>query len=411
MRRSSLYAAVFAVSLWGCGVDSVAALEELDDEVELDFAELDASVLLPFVNAGTTTVELLTLEAGVEARAAKNVVARRDGADGRFGTPDDAPFTSIADLDAVPYVGPAALARLDAFAIGRQAAGTTTVDGVAFTADEAQAALAAVNGASLTDVGLSATATKNLLAARPFTTLEQVGAVAYVGPSAMTTLRTWARAHPAQPAPMPAACQATGGTFDGVAFTAEEDCHALDFLAKARLSEMGALNTTARGIAYQSVNGTDTSGFRKHGWTSVKAFSERSSIGQTAMAALKAAAASWTQRGLGYDTVADVWANRRAMADAPVGFEKLYVSKAAPDLSWGGYHMQCVELRDAPGASNYLVGCYPAFFCLNSGDCWKDFPVGSWVSARGSLRTTSLVPGGYAAFLTGSPREANAAIR
>ncbi|MEW5743408.1 MAG: hypothetical protein AB1938_31145, partial [Myxococcota bacterium] len=99
----------FVLLAAACGVDSTAELADFDDEVELDAAELNAAVLLAFVNAGTTTVEVLTLEATVEARAAKNVVARRDGPDATFGTADDRSFASIAELDAVPYVGPVAL--------------------------------------------------------------------------------------------------------------------------------------------------------------------------------------------------------------------------------------------------------------------------------------------------------------
>ena len=54
--------------------------------------------------------------AKVEKRAAKNIVAHRDGSDGIDGTADDNPFDTLKELDAIPYVGPAAFKKLLAYA-------------------------------------------------------------------------------------------------------------------------------------------------------------------------------------------------------------------------------------------------------------------------------------------------------
>jgi len=51
-------------------------------------------------------------EVGLERRAASNIIAHRNGRDARPGTADDRRFESLAELDAVPYVGQAALARM-----------------------------------------------------------------------------------------------------------------------------------------------------------------------------------------------------------------------------------------------------------------------------------------------------------
>lgn len=53
---------------------------------------------------------------GVAKRAAQSIVAARAGDDERVGTADDIAFASLAQLDAVPYVGPQAFARLLAYA-------------------------------------------------------------------------------------------------------------------------------------------------------------------------------------------------------------------------------------------------------------------------------------------------------
>jgi hypothetical protein len=53
---------------------------------------------------------------GVPKRAAENIVAVRVGDDGVAGTSDDVTYATLAQLDAVPYVGPLAFARLLAYA-------------------------------------------------------------------------------------------------------------------------------------------------------------------------------------------------------------------------------------------------------------------------------------------------------
>lgn len=72
---------------------------------------------LALVNDPATTVELLDVDVALDRRAAQNIVAARDGADGLPGTSDDVPFATIAQLDAVPYVGPSALDKLAAYAL------------------------------------------------------------------------------------------------------------------------------------------------------------------------------------------------------------------------------------------------------------------------------------------------------
>ncbi|MFT6161710.1 MAG: phosphatidylserine/phosphatidylglycerophosphate/cardiolipin synthase-like enzyme [Myxococcota bacterium] len=67
--------------------------------------------LLTFVNAPSTDVDAL-LAIDLHSRAARELVAHRDGADATPGTADDAVFASLEDVDAVRQVGPAAMATL-----------------------------------------------------------------------------------------------------------------------------------------------------------------------------------------------------------------------------------------------------------------------------------------------------------
>ena len=70
------------------------------------------AALLLFVNSPETTLEKLDIDVALDRRAARNIVAHRNGADGEFGTSDDDPFDSIEELDRVPYVGRSALQKL-----------------------------------------------------------------------------------------------------------------------------------------------------------------------------------------------------------------------------------------------------------------------------------------------------------
>ena len=49
---------------------------------------------------------------GLDRRAATRIIIQRNGADGICGTADDQPFEDLASLDAVKFVGDAALERL-----------------------------------------------------------------------------------------------------------------------------------------------------------------------------------------------------------------------------------------------------------------------------------------------------------
>lgn len=119
MRHASLLApalalAVAAVS--GCvsdedspdGIDDVGAHGGKADGSEL--TECEAREIVAYLNEGASADALKA--AGVHDRAATELAAHRDGADGRFGTEDDDLFDSIEEVDAVPYVGPTAFSQL-----------------------------------------------------------------------------------------------------------------------------------------------------------------------------------------------------------------------------------------------------------------------------------------------------------
>ena len=65
--------------------------------------------VLAVVNDLSVGFSTLDLDVGLDRRAANNIVSFRDGADQTPGTSDDALFRTIAELDAISYVGEKAL--------------------------------------------------------------------------------------------------------------------------------------------------------------------------------------------------------------------------------------------------------------------------------------------------------------
>ncbi|HEU0033078.1 MAG TPA: phospholipase D-like domain-containing protein [Kofleriaceae bacterium] len=72
----------------------------------------EAIGVLALVNDPASTASALKSGAGITSRVATNIVKHRDGADGVAGTADDDKFDTLAELDAIPYVGPVTLNAL-----------------------------------------------------------------------------------------------------------------------------------------------------------------------------------------------------------------------------------------------------------------------------------------------------------
>jgi len=82
----------------------------------IDPDSVEAAGVLALVNESWIDADLLVTDAGIARRAARNIIAHRDGADGTAGTADDNPFDTLAELDAIYYVGPVTLGKLVTYA-------------------------------------------------------------------------------------------------------------------------------------------------------------------------------------------------------------------------------------------------------------------------------------------------------
>ncbi len=209
-------------ALAGCAAPTGEGAETATDTTHgaLGLTEAEAAGILAVVNSPGTTVATLDAAAGLDKRAAQNIIAHRDGADGLPLTSDDDPYDGISELAAIKYVGDVALSKLSAFASAHPAPSGEIVEGVELSGWQREAVVFGVDHATeseLLSLGLSALAAKNLMAAAPFVSVTAMGKVAYVGPAMLSKLRghaaVWWNAMHGVGAP-----KGMGGTYDDVSF-------------------------------------------------------------------------------------------------------------------------------------------------------------------------------------------------
>lgn len=397
---SRLISIFTALSLVSCGS---AAIDD-GESLSLDEDGLQVELILQFLNGPDATREVLWHEVGLTSVQGSNIFMHVNGPDMTLGTADDDLLGDLAELDAIPQIGDASITKIDKYVVAKYGAAPTatavTVEGVSFTAAEAQAVLDLLNNRwdEVQTIGLSGLAIMYLGNGLPYSSIQQVAATKYVATATLNSLRSWVLAHPvggADPV-TPAGC--AGGTFDGVSFTKDEECAAVEFLNNARYSEMYRMPDAQRRLAYCRADGACT--FRSTPWSSVQQLADGSGVGKTTISALKTSAAGWKANGLRYDTVATTWASRSALVTKPVYFDKVYVTKQLADWNDGTWTWFCAEIRDAPTAPNYLIACFQGIGADSApvcswDSCFKD-QAGTWHSMRGTLKYTSQPgTGGY----------------
>ncbi|MFP2925904.1 proprotein convertase P-domain-containing protein [Pyxidicoccus sp. 3LG] len=150
-----------------------------------------ATGVLAFLNDHSTTQAVLDTEVPLNVQAAQALIAWRTGPDGVVHTADDRRFISIAQVDAVSYVGPAALAALEWYARGTGRVTELPVDalvgnfdGLDFNVAEARRTVIAANtesAATLQNVfGIAPAAVTSIVAARPILHMVELSRLANV---------------------------------------------------------------------------------------------------------------------------------------------------------------------------------------------------------------------------------------
>jgi len=90
------------------------------NEISVPSPGSDDAALLRLVNHPQTTVRLLDIQVGIDRRAANSIMTYRNGPDGNPNTSDDRRFNTVIEVDALPYVGNAALNLLRLYAVANQ---------------------------------------------------------------------------------------------------------------------------------------------------------------------------------------------------------------------------------------------------------------------------------------------------
>ncbi len=222
--------------------------------------EHDAMLIVQLLNSPSTTLTVLDDEVGLNRSAATELIATRNGKDNVYPSADDHVFHTIADVDAVRYVGSVALEQLRAYAIAHAPAGPELVEGVEFTSEQVTAIVWGVNQATVEeldqDVGLLRTAAEALVASGPYTSVSQMGDVSYVGPAALRQLRDHAVLWSTEMGGDTQTQQSSqGGTYDGVSFDGTTADAALAISNTATLNQlMNAGGMTSSG-AHSIVDG------------------------------------------------------------------------------------------------------------------------------------------------------------
>lgn len=312
--KARLLALIGALLMAGCSDDTGSQDPYASDRGPIDLSQEEEALIVEFVNDAATTEPLLDVDVGLDARAAHNIIIHRDGVDGVYPSGDDNPYDSIAELDSVPYVGPSALEKLRDY-LASSSSGAETVEGVEFTADQAAAVIWGVNQATFeeldVEVGLTSTAATNLVASRPYQSVAEIGAVPYVGPSALGALRDYAPIWAAQMGP-----SGLGGTYDGVTFSDDEAATALEIANTASTEQLsdGGVTTTPRNIIIDN-----------RPWDTLQALADFSGIGPATMQALKDMVSGWTgtQQPPVDVTIAELLAQANALGDQSPYYNQL----------------------------------------------------------------------------------------
>lgn len=122
MLRKDLAAALLFAALCAACADAGLPDDRGDNEDDSFGTKADSLVTAAEVAgilalANGADFETLDDDVGLDVRAARNIVDHRGGADGVDGTGDDDSIDSLAELDAIKWVGPSALGKLRVYAL------------------------------------------------------------------------------------------------------------------------------------------------------------------------------------------------------------------------------------------------------------------------------------------------------
>jgi hypothetical protein len=180
-------AATLLAALAACATGEPGDADVGAEQPALTDGTAEALGVLALLNDDATTFALLDDDVGLDRRAAQGLIDAR-------------PLRTVAEVDAVRYVGDSAMNKLVAYARSRGWVPDGddllgTFDGVPFTVDQALAALDMVNTVSpeaLHDVvSLDARAVASIVEARPIATMDELASLYYVGSAMLQRIKSF----------------------------------------------------------------------------------------------------------------------------------------------------------------------------------------------------------------------------
>ncbi|MBA3460897.1 MAG: proprotein convertase P-domain-containing protein [Deltaproteobacteria bacterium] len=230
------------------GCFSEAGSED-DAAFAAELTAAESARVIALVNYPGVDQAKLRATVGLTTAAAGGIASYRAGHDGVFPSLDDVEIDTLAELDAIPYVGATALAKLNTYAQANPAPAAQSVEGVRFLGWQAEIVVWGVNTVPVGVLNglLDNRAAANLVAARPFASLTAVGAVPWIGGNALSSMRGQARTWwNARISTTPASL---AGTFDGVTFDETTAAKALEIANARTRTEMVAGGVNSNGAS------------------------------------------------------------------------------------------------------------------------------------------------------------------
>lgn len=113
MRRVLPASVLALLMIVGCSVEGDDAAT---DDADFTEGSGEAKAVMALLNDPAVTAEELVSGAKMTTPVGRDLVAHRNGPDGRAGTQDDDPFDSLREVDEIPGVGPATIKKLFEYA-------------------------------------------------------------------------------------------------------------------------------------------------------------------------------------------------------------------------------------------------------------------------------------------------------
>lgn len=174
---------ILFLALAACAVD--------DAQIQSTDAALTVPTeLLTFLNDPQTSFEVLDSKVGLDSRAARQIVAHRDGPDWKAMTADDDPIDSLEELESIDRVGPSTIWTLERW-VENPSEGWV-VEGVPFSDSQAELVVEWTNTVEdweLEELPIQDRAIDTLLAERPYSHVLDLAEGEGIGAVALTELR------------------------------------------------------------------------------------------------------------------------------------------------------------------------------------------------------------------------------